>query len=182
MDGNIIDLQGYVADRASHFAVWGGEGTRARFALPLWRAVALAKVRRVGLLKRPKSEEAAALTGPTLVRDERTDALARSIQVEATVPIFVLDLGADEARRHYDGSTIPAAVEPPLVLERPNELVVALGTRGPFEWFLILDTPGEKVEKLDALAREQLLFFAGECAGLLDYQGIADEDAGPTEE
>jgi hypothetical protein len=181
MDGNIIDLQGYVADRASHFAVWGGEGTRARFALPLWRAVALAKVRRVALLKRPKSQ-AEALTGPTLVRDERTDALARNIQIEATVPIFVLDLGADEARREYDGSVIPAGIEPPLVLENPDQLVIALGARGSFDWFLILDTPGEKVAELDTQAREQLLFFAGECAGLLEHQGIADENTDPAEE
>lgn len=181
MDGNIIDLQGYVADRASHFAVWGGEGTRARFALPLWRAAALAKVRRVGLLKRPRSEEEA-LTGPTLVLDERTDALARNIQIEATVPIFVLDLGADEARLKYDGSVIPAGIEPPIVLEDQDQFVIALGARGPFDWFLILDTPGENVEELDTLVREQLLFFAGECAGLLEYQGIAEANADLPEE
>ena len=173
MDRTIINLQGYLADRSSHFAVWGGEGVRARFALPLWRAAALAKVRRVGLLKRPRSSNEV-LLGPTLVSDERAAALDRSLQVEETCPIFVLDLGSDEARIDYDGEVIPAEIQPPLVLESKNVCLIALGTKGTFDWFIVLDTPGESLDRLDGVTREQLLFFAGECAGLLEYQGIAE--------
>lgn len=173
MDRNIIDLQGYLADRNSHFAVWGGEGVRARFALPLWRAAALAKVRRVALLKRPRSNNEVPL-GPTLVRDARAIASDRSLQIEETAPVFVLDLGAEEARIEYDGAIIPIEVQPPLVLESPETIVVVLGTRGEWDWFLVLDTPGSRLDPLDRHTREQLLFFAGECAGLLEFQGIAD--------
>ncbi len=174
MDRNIIDLQGYLADRTSHFSVWGGEGAQARFALPLWRAAALAKVRRVGLLKRPQSDQEVPL-GPTLVKDERAANLDRERQIQATAPIFVLDLGSEEARIEFDASVLPSEVQPPLVLENPDELVIALGDKGEFEWFLILDTPGDAVAPLDAMTREQLLFFAGECAGLLEHLGIAED-------
>lgn len=173
MDRNIIDLQGYLADRSSHFAVWGGEGVRARFALPLWRAAALAKARRVGLLRRPASSNEVPL-GPTLVSDARAAVLDRTLQVEETKPIFVLDLGAEEARTEYDGSLIPAEVQPPNALDVRAALVVALGGKGEYDWFLVLDAPGETLEPLDSTTREQLLFFAGECAGLLEHHGIAD--------
>ena len=173
MDRNIIDLQGYLADRSSHFAVWGGEGVRARFALPLWRAAALAKVRRVGLLKRPRANNEVTL-GPTLVSDERAAALDRSVQVAETAPVFVLDLGSDEARIDYDGTVVPAEVQPPLAIESKMVIVIALGSKGAHDWFMVLDTPGEPLGPLDSLTREQLLFFAGECAGLLEQQVVAE--------
>lgn len=174
MDGNIIDLQGYLADRASHFAVWGGEGKRARFALPLWRAASLAAARRAVLVKRPRIAEEVVLR-PTLVTAEDSQASVRQRQVDETEPVFVLDLGSSTARTDVDGADIPAAVEPPLVLEGPEVIVVALGTKAVFDWFLMLDTPGEGLSPLSSQHREQLLFFAGECAGLLEQEGIAKE-------
>jgi hypothetical protein len=58
-DDTIIDLAAYLRrkeaeaegeDPPSTFTLWGGEGERTRFALPLWRAAYLAGGRRAALL------------------------------------------------------------------------------------------------------------------------------------
>src|SRR5262249_12726107 len=88
---DIIDLGEYLrrreeAEKAPRtaFAVWGGEGERARFALPLWRIVYLASGARGGLVWVEAGEE-------------------RPVRLN---PFVVLDLAADPARTRF----VPQAV------------------------------------------------------------------------
>jgi hypothetical protein len=159
MDERVIDLLGYLEGKGSgrtHFGVWGGEGVRARFALPAWRAVNLVGASRAGLLYLEDPERS-----PTT--------------------LFVLDLGSDEPRTDFSATKLPPPSETPRVLhEVPGEIVIYLCTVGNVPWYLALDGGSWGQRRLGAEQREQLLFFAGECAGLLLHHGVGDDGPVPS--
>lgn len=164
MDDQVIDLGAYrdrrPESRRSSFTVWGGEGERSRFALPVWRAIYLVGGDRGGLLS----------------LDEATGEVR---------PLFVLDLGSEEPRVEFDVGILEgvwgAGVEAPALSEvQPGGLAVYLGTRDGQRWFLVVDDGGLPREELAGRSRDDLLFLAGECAGLLFYRNLwREEPPGP---
>jgi len=169
LSDDIIDLTSYIqrreeqvrdgeqehADGRSFFSIWGGEGERSRFALPLWRSVYLAGCRRGALLSR------------------RTG--ARELE-----PLFVLDLGAEEPRLSFDDDAIdPRAVERhPSITETDEGVVVHLGVHRNHEWFMLLDDRAPDAEPLAERARTDIMFLAGECAALVTFWGLDGRPAG----
>jgi hypothetical protein len=151
----IIDIGRFRAgsgmEPSSTFSVLGGTGDRARFALPLWRAVILAGGDRGGLLR---------LT---------------SLETSGPEPSFVLDLAHDPARTGFPPlpEEIAAAQEAPTLGYLPEGgVAVFLGEEAGDRWFLLV-VGGEVGVTLVSRAREDLLFLAGECAGLLFFRGLA---------
>jgi len=156
----IIDLTAYLQKRddeteeAGTFALWGAEGERSRFALPLWRTIYLAGGERGGILR-----IAAEAPG----------------QLD---PFVVLDLAQDPARTDFDLGLIQDldVEEAPVVRDAGSEgLAVFLGFGAERFWYLMVEgRDGEDV--LDGRSREDVLFMAGECAGLLFLRELADEE------
>ncbi len=150
MDNEIIDIGSYLGrapdrEREPAFSVWGGEGDRARLALPVWRAIFM-----VG------GDWGAIVS---LSREEG----------EAPRPHFVLDLAEEPARTAAPAAALLRVRDqkaPALATSPPGELAVLLGDDGEEQWFLQVSgaDPGASV---DGKGRESLLFLAGECAGLL---------------
>ena len=64
--------------------------------------------------------------------------------------------------------------EAPTVLEEGDAVTVYLGSREGKSWFLVLDDRGAANEPVTAGTREDLLFLAGECAGLLFFRELAE--------
>lgn len=160
MSNEIIDIAQYLersADTRSaeaKFSLWGGEGERSRFALPLWRIIYLAQAER----------------GVILWRDEEAQLAPR--------PFVVLDLGSDEARLDVDGANLPPCRpgEAPALYDRGEAgVVVSLGVRKGRMWCLLVDGGTAREEPLPARSREDILFLAGECAGLLFLREFADQ-------
>jgi len=163
VDDDIIDLTPYLAKRPGatpeeetrgFFSVWGGEGERSRFALPLWRSVYLVSGKRAGIVWTP------------------TDGAPNAQS------FFVLDLGAEPARTDFGDFTLPGRSErsePPMVFEEPERVTIFLGTDEGRSWFILLDEREADSEVLEGKTREDLLFLAGECAGLLFYRELADD-------
>ena len=159
-DDDVIDLTRYLdrdtparsidVERGS-FAVFGGEGDRSRFALPVWRSIYLTGSRRGALVKVSRGGEAAPKAE------------------------FVLDLGSDPARTDFSLPNAGAADsgDPPMVLEAAESIAVFLGTRDETNWFLLLDDYGP-AGAAEGYSREELLFLAGECAGLLFFRELAE--------
>jgi len=90
MSDGIIDIGPYLDaaadDGAGPFALWGGDGERSRFALPLWRCIYLAGGNRGGIL---------------------------SIPVKGAggfEPLIVLDLASDPPRLGFESFDVPAQV------------------------------------------------------------------------
>ena len=160
---DIIDLGEYlrrreVAERAPRtaFAVWGGEGERTRFALPLWRIVYLAGGSRGGLVWVPSAEER-----PTRLR-----------------AFVVLDLAEDPARTRFPPTLIHGidTSQAPVFREHGDEgLAVHLGDQEGRRWYLVVAETVERQGGVEGRARDDLLFLAGECAGLLFFRGFAGE-------
>lgn len=159
MDDQVIDLHEYLKrrpeTRRSSFAVWGGEGERSRFALPVWRAIYLVGGDRGGILW----------------LDENTD------RVHA---FFVLDLASESPRTEFDLQLLEgvrgAGVEAPALSEKnPGGAVIYLGSKEARRWFMIVDDGGLAREELDRRKRDDLHFLAGECAGLLFYRELWKE-------
>ena len=159
-DDDVIDLIQY-RDRDSpirdgdpsraEFSVFGGEGHRSRFALPVWRAIYLVGGRRGSLVWVPQEGGA----------DPKAE--------------FVLDLGADPARTDCvlpDTGLSPSS-EPPTVFDTAESVSVFLGTRDRKSWFLVLDDYGP-AGVVAGFSRGDLLFLAGECAGLLFFKELAE--------
>lgn len=155
VDDRIIDLTEYLrrreerdeASARSTFAVWGGEGERSRFALPLWRATYLARGSRAALVWEPVG----------VAKDRLT-------------PLIVLDLGRDPARTLVRGSLVAGlrdVQEAPAVAEEEGGITVFLGERANRRWYLVITDLDEGTPPLEGKAREDILFVAGECAGLL---------------
>ena len=141
-------------------ALWGADGERSRFALPLWRIIYLAQGERGLILwsevDRPKR--------PT--------------------PFVVLDLGADPARTDVDGDMIPRfGVDegPSLIDLEADGLIVYLGSRQGRIWTLRVDGGSERTTPLGPTTREDVLFLAGECAGLLFLRDLAGREEGDLE-
>jgi len=158
---DVIDLTKYLgrtpAEEApegarGNFSVWGGDGERSRFALPIWRSIYLVGGGRGGLV-------AVAEEGDS-----------------APEPLFVLDLASEPARTDFTLPEVRSEIigNAPMVLEGGATVAVFLGNRKGKNWFLILDDRGEAHEPVTAGTREDLLFLAGECAGLLFFRELAE--------
>ncbi len=173
MDDDVIDLTKYL-DRSNavsdigpdvgsdeggsrgNFSVWGGDGDRSRFALPVWRSIYLVGGGRGGLVWEDVHETPGVLT-----------------------PFFVLDLGAEPARSDFSYDLVAdlETSEAPTVMEASTGIGIFLGTREGRQWYLVLDERGPTDEALTGGVREDLLFLAGECAGLLFYRELGlDKD------
>lgn len=159
-DNDVIDLTRYLdrdspvrdapPERAS-FSVFSGDGDRSRFALPIWRSIYLVGGRRGALVWIPQGGAA----------DPKAE--------------FVLDLGSDPARTDFTFPNAGAAdsCEPPAVFEEVDCVAVFLGVRDEKNWFLFLDDYGP-AGVVENYPRGDLLFLAGECAGLLFFRELAD--------
>ena len=159
MANKIIDLTRYLKRDAEtdlprgSMALWGADGERSRFALPLWRIIYLAQAER-GLIvwRSPKGDR-------------------------APVPFVALDLTHEPARTELT-SGLPwfGEDDEPALYERGSDgLVVHLGWRCGRTWSLVVDSGDAKATRLAARTREDILFLAGECAGLLFLRDFADD-------
>lgn len=160
---DIIDLQEWVRRKEEEastsartvFSLYGGEGERSRFALPLWRAAYLAGGFRAGVAWAKKGES------------------AREGPVEAFV---VLDLKSEPARLDYApaclGSFEPTTAAGSL-LDAEGAASVYLGETDERWWFMVVDDLEAAAGGMKAQEQRDLLFLAGECAGLLFHRGLA---------
>ena len=165
----IIDLTRYLKPRpepsgaaggGGTFALWGAEDERSRFALPLWRAVYLAGGARGGVVSREKAGVGAS-PQPFVVLDLQHDPADLDFPPAALDPL--------------DGARVPALEE-----GRGGTVTVALGENEAGVWYLVVDgIPDDR--RLAGRDREDLLFLAGECAGLLFLQSLAPGSGGPDE-
>jgi len=155
VDEGIIDIQRYLktprAGGGGAFSVWGGEGERARFALPVWRSVFLLGGERGGIFHLGVGD------------------------TEPCVPFFVLDLAQDPARTTFrrPPEALCAQQDAPVVSTRgAGGVLVFLGEEAGRRWYLEVDG-GEEKPMAVGRRREELLFLAGECAGLLFFREFA---------
>lgn len=158
MSDDIIDLGEYLRRReeeqepASTFALWGAEGERSRFALPLWRCIYLASGERGGIVWQLDP-----------ARDLR--------------PFVVLDLAHDPARTDFPAAAVASleGAEASSCGEHPpGTVAIYLGKHGARRWYLIVQGDPERMGGLTGRDREDVLFLAGECAGLLFLRDFAD--------
>ncbi|MEM7414252.1 MAG: hypothetical protein AAF389_02075 [Gemmatimonadota bacterium] len=158
MADDVIDLTRYMKREPEaelprgSMTLWGADGERSRFALPLWRIIHLARAERGMVVY-------ASVENP---RDAR--------------PFVVLDLASDPARTHVDTSLIPRfeVDEGPSLIDMDQQgLAVYLGAEDGRQWSLIVDGDISRTEPLASTAREDVLFLAGECAGLLFLRELA---------
>ena len=163
MADEIIDITRYLKREPAAdlprgtMSLWGADGERSRFALPLWRLIYLAGADR------------AVISWADVARQDDPH------------PFVVLDTAADPARRDVDPDMIPPfqADESPSLVDLEEEgLVVYLGARAGRIWTLLVDGGEGRGEPLPRSAREDILFLAGECAGLLFLRDLADDDHG----
>ena len=155
----IIDLTEYLRRKeediggTATFALWGAEGERSRFALPLWRTIYLTGGERGGVLRMPAEN------------------------LGTLEPFVVLDLAEDPPRVDFDVDLVRDLMgdEAPLVRDSGGDgFAVFLGFGSECFWYLMVEgREGEDV--LGGRAREDVLFMAGECAGLLFLRELADE-------
>lgn len=170
MDDQIIDLGEYARKKEAEedpvhttFQVWGGDGDRSRFALPLWRAAYLAGGTRASLCWE--------YLGSTR---------------EELEPLIVLDLAAETARLSFSGDMVEGlrrhSAAP--VLEKGDDvLAIYLGERDGRRWYLIVDDLRERAGADRGQDQQDLYFLAGECAGLLFHRDLdveADIPGSPT--
>lgn len=162
MADEIIDLTRYMKREPAtdlprgSMTLWGADGERSRFALPLWRIIHLAQAERGLILYSPVDPP----------RD--------------TTPFVALDLGADPARTAVESSRIPRFGPdegPSLVDLESDGLVVFLGSRDDEIWTLFVDGGEGREGQLNPSVREDILFLAGECAGLLFLRDLSVRDA-----
>jgi hypothetical protein len=165
MSDKIIDITRYLDREAGRtgtpatMALWGADGDRSRFALPLWRIVHLAEA-------------------------ERGVVFWRNVTGDPTAHAFVvIDLAQDPARLGIDAARLPSCGEAPSATLHdlgPVGLAVCLGARDGRAWCLFADGGRGRQTPLEAKRREDVLFLAGECAGLLflrDFADMADDPA-----
>jgi hypothetical protein len=157
---HIIDMEGFrkrrPMERGTTFSVWGGDGERSRFALPIWRAIYLIGGERGGIVWLPEDPEIS--SKPT--------------------PFFVLDLAAEPARTDFDATLMARLVqgEPPAVEdEHPTGVAIYLGADGSRRWFLVVSGGEGQAREVVGKSREDLLFLAGECSGLLFHRDLGAE-------
>ncbi len=156
-DDRVVDIRQYL-ERAVHvpiprvFSVWGGEGRRSRFALPVWRVI-------------------------TLLGGDWGGIVSLSRLPPGGVPeaLFVMDLQQSPARTGSppDPLRVLQNQEAPSIAVSPGAgLAVLLGTDEERWWFLRVSGGASEVLP-EGRARETLLFLAGECAGLLFLRELA---------
>lgn len=159
MSDEIIDITPYLErDPVEEvlprtIALWGADGERSRFALPLWRVVHLAGAQR----------------GAILWRNAAGDS--------APQPFVVIDLDRDPARLDLDADCLDCceAAETATLHDLGSAgLVVYLGSRNGRIWCLFAEGGDSRRARLDPKKREDILFLAGECAGLLFLRDFAD--------
>jgi len=158
MADDIIDLSSFIQRRdgarppAGTMALWGADGERSRFALPLWRVVHLAGADRGVIFWHPEA-------GDTIPR-----------------PFVVLDVAKDPARLDVSRALTDFGEDHSIQLhDRGSDgLLVRLGTKDEKVWGLLADGGADR-GKLSARNREDILFLSGECAGLLFLRAFADE-------
>lgn len=153
MDDEIIDLGDYRAERSERtaFSVAGGGGEASRLALPVWRAVYLLGGDRGGIVWTP-------------VRQRR----------DPPHSFFVLDLARDPARTEFQAAAVTGMAErDPPALEVTTESVSVLLARDRHRsWFMLVTGRRSGASDPNVRTREDLLFLAGECAGLLIHRGL----------
>lgn len=151
MEDDIIHLSDYLDERESQttFSVLGGEGERSRLALPVWRAVYLLDGDRGGIVWTSLSE-----------------GVPRAF--------FVLDLAANPARTEFHESVTEGfrGRDPPALEFGEEGVAVLLGRDEHRSWFLLVAGRDPGVDEPSARHREDLLFLAGECAGLLLHREL----------
>jgi len=162
MSDGIIDLGEYLRRRegedepASTFTLWGADGERSRFALPLWRSIYLASGER--------------------------GAIVWQIDPAGDLRAFVvLDLAHDPARTDFPAEVVeglPGGDAPAVSETGRGSLAVHLGERNGKRWFLVVLGNAERMTGLSARDREDVLFLAGECAGLLFLRDFASGGGG----
>ncbi len=166
MADEIIDITRYLKREPASdlprgtMSLWGADGERSRFALPLWRIIYLA------------SSERAVISWADETRQSRVS------------PFVILDIGSDPARQAVDPTRIPRfnPDEGPSIIDFEAEgLVIYLGSRAGKVWTLLVDEVTERTEPLSRSAREDILFLAGECAGLLFLRDLADLATDPAD-
>ena len=100
------------------------------------------------------------------------------LEGEDAVPqsLFVLDLAAEPARTEFELPKMRSDIggEAPKLIEEGDVVAVFLGARKERSWFLVLDDRGGATEPITVGTREDLLFLAGECAGLLFFRELAE--------
>ena len=158
MADKIIDLSQFIGRHAGGdaaagtLALWGADGERSRFALPLWRIVHLAGADRGVIFWRRMSGD------------------------QTSRPFVVLDVAHDPAR--LDVPEAVSACQDHAAAELHDRgrdgLVVCLGTKHDRVWGLFAEG-GARRPPLPSREREDILFLAGECAGLLFLWDFADE-------
>lgn len=161
MDDHVIDLvpylQGNQEGNDTTFAIYGGGGTTSRFALPVWRAI-------------------------YLLEGDRGGILALKPDGDGLDAVFILDLKEDPARIDF-----PVPVPPLTRLAEQDDRVardeggewlsVCLGGTDGVDYFLVITGAiGDGMALEESSVRQDLMFLAGECAGLLFHWGIAQED------
>ncbi|MDX1648062.1 MAG: hypothetical protein R3304_13025 [Longimicrobiales bacterium] len=164
MADEIIDLTRYLKrEPASELprgtmSLWGADdGGRSRFALPLWRLIYLARAERAVI------------------------SWADAARQGDLTPFIALDVAADPARLHVDPARVPRfrPEEGPSLVDLVDEgLVIYLGSRAGRIWTLVIDGGTDREEVLAPSSREDVLFLAGECAGLLFLRDMADDGKG----
>ena len=143
---DVIDLERYReearAGSGSGLSLLGAEGERRHFALPLWRMATASRARWAGLVRGSGGGEP-----PTV--------------------ITALDLRPGGPREvPPKGLPDPPLRHPPYLVEVPDgRLVLAVGVVGGHSWYVVLGERGPR--PLEPRRREDLLFLAGECSGLL---------------
>lgn len=156
-DDHVIDIRRYLDSSPAPpdlraFAVWGGTGTRARLALPVWRSIQTAGGDWGGVVSytqghpEPKAEL-----------------------------LFALDLKENPARTtgFPDALHLVQGREVPFLFFGKDEgLAVFLGEENERYWFLQVLGVTSDAEP-EGRERETLLFLAGECAGLLFFRELA---------
>ena len=164
MDKDIIDLRTALekaqgaGERESAFSFFGEEERRTRLSVPLWRAIFLLGGDRAGIVW--VSEERGATPDP----------------------FFVLDLGEEQARTSFSTESLALLLgrKAPCLASAPGAgVAVFLGSHGGRSWHLLVSGPGV-TEPDEPKAREELLFLAGECAGLLVLWELLDEAVSPS--
>lgn len=149
-DDDVIDLDRYRTDLAresdeSGLSLLGAEGEHRHFALPLWRMATVAGASWAGLVRARGGSDPQATT--------------------------VVDLASYEPRSSPPGG-MPGDPHrnPPAITEEPGgALIVSVARPAGDGWYVVL--AGREPGKVLGGEREDLLFLAGECAGLLAILG-----------
>lgn len=163
MAEHIIDFDDYLRrreeERASEgtFALWGGEGEKSRFALPLWRIAYLCGAARCGLVREEVGEG--------------------GVELRAVV---VLDLAADPARTDFSPAVVEGvrgSTEPPAMDAGPGSSVtVFLGVRDGRRWYVVATDREDPESEIGPRGRDDVYFLAGECAGLVFHRQLDREE------